>query len=78
LSAQLSASSNNYGGMLVTSSNASNVGVPLLARVYLKLGTWKRALSPGLDDSSIQGKESSDFFFSFLLFFLVPYIDQLV
>ncbi|XP_072960137.1 serine/threonine-protein kinase TOR [Typha angustifolia] len=54
LSAQLSASSNNYGGMLVTSSNASNVGVPLLARVYLKLGTWKRALSPGLDDSSIQ------------------------
>lgn len=31
-------------------------GVPLVARVYLRLGTWKWALSPGLDDDSIQGK----------------------
>lgn len=28
---------------------------PLIARVYLKLGTWQWALSPGLDDESIQG-----------------------
>ncbi|XP_017224295.1 serine/threonine-protein kinase TOR isoform X2 [Daucus carota subsp. sativus] len=27
---------------------------PLIARVYLKLGTWQWALSPGLDDDSIQ------------------------
>ncbi|KAJ4823015.1 hypothetical protein Tsubulata_009220, partial [Turnera subulata] len=34
------------------SSTSSNV--PLLASVYLKLGTWQWALSPGLDDESIQ------------------------
>ncbi|EYU37539.1 hypothetical protein ABFS82_02G047600 [Erythranthe guttata] len=28
--------------------------MPLVARVYLKLGTWQWALSPGLDDESIQ------------------------
>ncbi|KAK9943792.1 hypothetical protein M0R45_009388 [Rubus argutus] len=28
--------------------------VPLIARVYLKVGTWNWALSPGLDDDSIQ------------------------
>ncbi|KAG8368518.1 hypothetical protein BUALT_Bualt15G0054000 [Buddleja alternifolia] len=28
--------------------------MPLVARVYLKLGTWQWALSPGLDDDSIQ------------------------
>ncbi|PSS02733.1 Serine/threonine-protein kinase [Actinidia chinensis var. chinensis] len=27
---------------------------PLLARVYLKLGTWQWALSPGLDDDSVK------------------------
>jgi hypothetical protein len=31
--------------------------VPLLAKVYLRLGTWKRALFPGLDDESIRGNE---------------------
>ncbi|XP_057977812.1 serine/threonine-protein kinase TOR isoform X2 [Malania oleifera] len=36
----------------LTSSSSSNV--PLLARVYLTLGTWQWALSPGLDDDSIQ------------------------
>lgn len=35
-------------------SNAAPT-VPLLARVYLKLGTWQWALSSGLDDVSIQG-----------------------
>ncbi|CAH9071216.1 unnamed protein product [Cuscuta epithymum] len=34
---------------LVTNSSA-----PLIARVYLILGTWKWALSPGLDEDSIQ------------------------
>ncbi|KAH0728770.1 hypothetical protein KY284_004635 [Solanum tuberosum] len=29
-------------------------GAPLVARIYLRLGTWKLALSPGLDDDSIQ------------------------
>ncbi|PIN07839.1 DNA-dependent protein kinase [Handroanthus impetiginosus] len=33
-------------------SGCSNM--PLIARVYLKLGTWQWALSPGLDDDSIQ------------------------
>lgn len=35
-------------------SNAAPT-VSLLSRVYLKLGTWQWALSPGLDDVSIQG-----------------------
>ena len=26
-----------------------------MVRVYLKLGAWQWALSPGLDDDSIQG-----------------------
>ncbi|KAJ4958930.1 hypothetical protein NE237_026041 [Protea cynaroides] len=34
--------------------SSSSPGVPLLARVYLKLGTWQWALFPGLDDDSIQ------------------------
>lgn len=37
-------------------SGCSNVS--LIARVYLKLGTWQWALSPGLDDDSIQGKDT--------------------
>ncbi|VFQ96023.1 unnamed protein product [Cuscuta campestris] len=32
----------------------TNSSPPLIARVYLILGTWKWALSPGLDDDSIQ------------------------
>ncbi|KAL3515383.1 hypothetical protein ACH5RR_022285 [Cinchona calisaya] len=32
----------------------SNSNVPLLARVYLKVGSWQWALSPGLDDETIQ------------------------
>ncbi|KAG9440008.1 hypothetical protein H6P81_020173 [Aristolochia fimbriata] len=34
--------------------NVSCSSVPLLARVYLKLGAWQWALTPGLDDASIQ------------------------
>ncbi|KAK2968912.1 hypothetical protein RJ640_018604 [Escallonia rubra] len=42
---------------LQTSSPTVSMGVssvPLIARVYLILGTWHRALSPGLDDDTIQ------------------------
>ncbi|KAI3820134.1 hypothetical protein L1987_13992 [Smallanthus sonchifolius] len=42
---------------LQASTPTGLVGVPnapLMARVYLKLGIWQRALSPGLDDDSIQ------------------------
>ncbi|KAL6964513.1 non-specific serine,threonine protein kinase [Sarracenia purpurea var. burkii] len=38
-------------------SSTASLGVsnvPLLAKVYLKVGTWQWALSPGLDDDSIQ------------------------
>ncbi|KAM1650754.1 hypothetical protein ACFXTH_003293 [Malus domestica] len=34
--------------------SSSSPSVPLIARVYLKLGVWNWALSPGLDDDSIQ------------------------
>ncbi|GAB4853400.1 hypothetical protein Ancab_017578 [Ancistrocladus abbreviatus] len=34
--------------------NASTPNVSLLARFYLKLGTWQRELTPVLDDESIQ------------------------
>ncbi|KAI3669407.1 hypothetical protein L6452_40642 [Arctium lappa] len=42
---------------LQASTPTGLVGVPnvsLMARVYLKLGTWQWFLSPGLDDASIQ------------------------
>lgn len=35
--------------------------MPLVARVYRKLGTWQWALSPGLDDDTIQGNEQGSF-----------------
>ncbi|KAJ0981872.1 hypothetical protein J5N97_010127 [Dioscorea zingiberensis] len=53
LSVQLAATTNISAGE-PASPSASNAGVPLLARVYLKLGNWQRALSPSLDDDSIQ------------------------
>ncbi|KAL2490207.1 Serine/threonine-protein kinase TOR [Abeliophyllum distichum] len=43
--------------VLQQASQSSLLGcsnIPLLARVYLKLGTWQWALSPGLDDDSIR------------------------
>lgn len=55
---QLANSTNDYSGIpLSTSAVSSRERVPLLAKVYLRLGTWKRALSPGLDDESIRGNE---------------------
>ncbi|CAK9144986.1 unnamed protein product [Ilex paraguariensis] len=40
--------------LAVTPSGLGSSNVPLIARVYLKLGTWQWALCPGLDDDSIQ------------------------
>ncbi|KAG1342788.1 serine/threonine-protein kinase TOR [Cocos nucifera] len=55
LAVQLAAATTNtYSSAQLSHANASNAGVPLLARVYLILGRWKKALSPGLDDDSIQ------------------------
>ncbi|ONK75401.1 uncharacterized protein A4U43_C03F16470 [Asparagus officinalis] len=51
LALQLASTPNTYS---IIAANSSNVSVPLLARVYLKLGTWRRALSPGLDDESVR------------------------
>lgn len=54
LAVQLELSPNTYSMTPVNSSGAPNVCVPLIARVYMRLGTWRRALSPGLDDEAIQ------------------------
>ncbi|KAL5787993.1 hypothetical protein ACOSP7_004942 [Xanthoceras sorbifolium] len=35
-------------------TSGATTNVPLIARVYLRLGCWQWALSPGLDDESIQ------------------------
>ncbi|KAI4295808.1 hypothetical protein L6164_035812 [Bauhinia variegata] len=35
-------------------STGANPSIPLLARIYLELGTWQWALFPGLDDDAIQ------------------------
>ncbi|CAM8904260.1 unnamed protein product [Rhodiola kirilowii] len=39
---------------LSNSTALSSPSVPLLARVYLQLGTWQWALSPGLDEHSVE------------------------
>lgn len=41
-------------GTQVGSFSSSNA-VPLLARTYLELGTWRWALYPGLDEDSMHG-----------------------
>uniref|UniRef100_A0A0D9WE66 Serine/threonine-protein kinase TOR n=1 Tax=Leersia perrieri TaxID=77586 RepID=A0A0D9WE66_9ORYZ len=53
LSVQLATATNSYSGALASQVATTNA-VPLIARVYLTLASWKRALSPGLDDDSIQ------------------------
>ncbi|KAG6502470.1 hypothetical protein ZIOFF_034749 [Zingiber officinale] len=50
----LKASTNAHSMTPIVPGNAPNSSIPLLARAYLQLGTWKRALSPILDDDSIQ------------------------
>lgn len=47
--------------------------VSLIARVYLKLGTWQWALSPGLDDDSIQGKDTVCLLFNLIC--LLPFFE---
>ncbi|XP_074572810.1 serine/threonine-protein kinase TOR [Curcuma longa] len=47
-------STNAHSVTPIVPGNASNSSIPLLARAYLQLGNWKRALSPVLDDDSIQ------------------------
>ncbi|KAL5705931.1 non-specific serine/threonine protein kinase [Ranunculus cassubicifolius] len=54
LAMELSASTSVPSGTLTGHFGSSSPSVSLLARVYLKLGTWQWALSPGLDDDSIQ------------------------
>jgi FKBP12-rapamycin complex-associated protein len=58
---QIATATNTYSGMLVSQGAVSNAEVPLIARVYLTLASWKRALSPGLDDDAIQGLKNSFF-----------------
>ncbi|CAA7396540.1 unnamed protein product [Spirodela intermedia] len=53
LSLQLAASADFYSGN-PSGPSISGADAPLLARVYLKLGTWQWTLSPGLDDGSIE------------------------
>ncbi|XP_020699146.1 serine/threonine-protein kinase TOR isoform X1 [Dendrobium catenatum] len=54
LSLQLTSSGSIYSVASGNPITSSIVGIPLLARVYLKLGTWQRALTPSLDDDSIE------------------------
>lgn len=49
--------------------SCSTPSVPLIARVYLELGNWNWALSPGLDDDSIQG---NFFLFKFQIVDMFP------
>ncbi|RWR77912.1 serine/threonine-protein kinase TOR isoform X2 [Cinnamomum micranthum f. kanehirae] len=53
LSIELAEMANISPGASSGSANTSGLGVPLLARVYLKLGNWQWALSPGLEEESI-------------------------
>lgn len=55
LAIELAEVANKAPGTSIGSVNASGSGVPLLARVYLKLGNWQWTLFPGLDDDSVQG-----------------------
>lgn len=57
---QLATTMSSFSGISANHGAMPNSGVPLIARVYLTLGTWKRALSPGLDDDSIQGMEKKN------------------
>uniref|UniRef100_A0A9I9DHK0 Serine/threonine-protein kinase TOR n=1 Tax=Cucumis melo TaxID=3656 RepID=A0A9I9DHK0_CUCME len=54
LSRELSSSPIIQPAKHINLSSGRSSTVPLLARVCLELGTWQWALSPGLDDDSIQ------------------------
>lgn len=51
---ELSSASNVLPTSQTALINASTPSTPLVARVYLKLGTWQRELTPILDKDSIQ------------------------
>ncbi|OMO63404.1 hypothetical protein COLO4_32473 [Corchorus olitorius] len=54
LARELSSSPNIQTIQSTASMSGTSTNVPLVARVYLKLGAWQWTLSPGLDDDSIQ------------------------
>lgn len=58
---QVATTMGNLPGTSANHGTMSNAGVPLIARVYLTLGSWKKALSPALDDDSIQGINNISF-----------------
>ena len=63
-----------------SNSKRSDVSASLLARVYLKLGTWQRILTPALDDTSIEGCNeffSLQNFFIHMYFFIVEILRSL-
>jgi len=64
---QLATTMDSFPGTSASLATMSNAGVPLIARVYLTLGSWKRALSPALDDDSIQGINNVRFLHLFCL-----------
>ncbi|KDP44557.1 hypothetical protein JCGZ_16390 [Jatropha curcas] len=51
---ELSSSPNIHSVAPTSLMGGTSSNVPLLARVYLELGSWQWTLSPGLDDESIQ------------------------
>ena len=55
LAVELSSASNLQAISPTGLMSSNSPSVPLLARVYLKLGSWQWALSPGLDKESIEG-----------------------
>ncbi|CAI0401192.1 unnamed protein product [Linum tenue] len=55
LAMELSSAPNIQSALSTGSLSTTSGYAPLLARVYLRLGTWQWALSPGLDDESVQG-----------------------
>ncbi|CAI0401191.1 unnamed protein product [Linum tenue] len=54
LAMELSSAPNIQSALSTGSLSTTSGYAPLLARVYLRLGTWQWALSPGLDDESVQ------------------------
>ncbi|GAV78802.1 PI3_PI4_kinase domain-containing protein/FAT domain-containing protein/FATC domain-containing protein/Rapamycin_bind domain-containing protein/DUF3385 domain-containing protein/HEAT_2 domain-containing protein [Cephalotus follicularis] len=51
---ELSSASNIQSVTSTSLLSTTSTNIPLVARVYLKLGIWQWALSPGLDDETIQ------------------------
>ncbi|KAI3889270.1 hypothetical protein MKX03_003947, partial [Papaver bracteatum] len=54
LAMELSGTMGSPPGLPAGLVSSSSPCIPLIARVYLKLGTWQWALSPALDDETIQ------------------------